>query len=154
MADKLPATVTMEEIIEAPAQEVQHYIALSALSPLRYDTRLGSKEHSSPERQKQPYRDRACLGQESSNFYFWTRLHLLSTHRARRSCKSGIGQGHGGQDGASPLAHRLATIRNADVICVLLEKGTRRGDGILTTILLSADGLYAHLHTLQESAIE
>lgn len=50
------------------------------------------------------------------------------------------------------IAHRLATIRNADVICVL-EKGTVAEMGTHDD-LLSADGLYSHLHTLQESAIE
>lgn len=50
------------------------------------------------------------------------------------------------------IAHRLATIRNADVICVLdrgiiAEMGTHDD-------LMEADGIYAHLHALQQSAIE
>lgn len=50
------------------------------------------------------------------------------------------------------IAHRLATIRNADVICVfdrgnVAEMGTHDD-------LMAADGLYAHLHNLQQSAIQ
>lgn len=50
------------------------------------------------------------------------------------------------------IAHRLATIRNADVICVLdqgvvAEMGTHDD-------LMEANGLYAHLHALQQSAIQ
>lgn len=50
------------------------------------------------------------------------------------------------------IAHRLATIRNADVICVL-EKGTVAEMGTHDD-LIAADGLYAHLHALQEAAME
>lgn len=50
------------------------------------------------------------------------------------------------------IAHRLATIRNADVICVL-EKGTVAEMGTHED-LIAADGLYAHLHNLQETAME
>lgn len=48
------------------------------------------------------------------------------------------------------IAHRLATIRNADVICVL-DRGTVAEMGTHDDLML-ADGLYAHL--LQETSIE
>jgi len=50
------------------------------------------------------------------------------------------------------IAHRLATIRNADVICVI-DRGTVAEMGTHDD-LMAADGLYAHLHNLQQSAIE
>lgn len=50
------------------------------------------------------------------------------------------------------IAHRLATIRNADVICVL-DRGTVAEMGTHDD-LMEADGLYAHLHALQQSSIQ
>lgn len=49
------------------------------------------------------------------------------------------------------IAHRLATIRNADVICVL-DRGVVAEMGTHDD-LMSAGGLYAHLHALQEASV-
>lgn len=50
------------------------------------------------------------------------------------------------------IAHRLATVRNADVICVV-DKGTVAEMGTHDD-LIAADGLYAQLYALQEAAME
>lgn len=50
------------------------------------------------------------------------------------------------------IAHRLATVRHADVICVV-EKGTVAEMGTHED-LMAANGLYAHLHDLQEAALQ
>lgn len=50
------------------------------------------------------------------------------------------------------IAHRLATIRNADVICVL-DRGTVAEMGTHDDLIV-ADGPYSRLHALQESSVE
>lgn len=50
------------------------------------------------------------------------------------------------------IAHRLATIRNADVICVV-DRGSVAEMGTHDD-LMEAGGLYAHLHTLQQTSVE
>lgn len=50
------------------------------------------------------------------------------------------------------IAHRLATVRNADVICVV-DKGIVAEMGTHDE-LMAAGGLYAQLHALQEAAVE
>jgi ABC-type multidrug transport system fused ATPase/permease subunit len=50
------------------------------------------------------------------------------------------------------IAHRLATIRNADVICVV-DRGVVAEMGTHDD-LMASDGLYAHLHALQQSSIQ
>lgn len=50
------------------------------------------------------------------------------------------------------IAHRLATIRKADMICVL-DKGQVAETGTHDQ-LVALDGLYAQLHALQTLSIE
>ncbi|XP_076760462.1 multi drug resistance 49 isoform X1 [Xylocopa sonorina] len=140
--------VGMEEIIEAAKKSNIHSFVSSL--PLGYDTRLGSKGTQLSGGQKQRIAIARALVRNPRILLLDEATSALDT-QSEQVVQAALDKAMEGRT-CITIAHRLATIRNADVICVL-EKGTVAEMGTHDD-LIAADGLYAHLHALQEAAME
>lgn len=140
--------VPMDEIIEAAKKSNIHSFVSSL--PLGYDTRLGSKGTQLSGGQKQRIAIARALVRNPRVLLLDEATSALDT-QSEKVVQAALDKAMEGRT-CITIAHRLATIRNADVICVL-EKGTVAEMGTHDD-LIAADGLYAHLHNLQESAME
>ncbi|XP_017766394.1 PREDICTED: multidrug resistance protein homolog 49 isoform X1 [Eufriesea mexicana] len=141
-------SVAMEEIIEAAKKSNIHSFVSSL--PLGYDTRLGSKGTQLSGGQKQRIAIARALVRNPRILLLDEATSALDT-QSEKVVQAALDKAMEGRT-CITIAHRLATIRNADVICVL-EKGTVAEMGTHDD-LIAADGLYAHLHALQEAAME
>ncbi|XP_003701514.2 multi drug resistance 49 isoform X1 [Megachile rotundata] len=140
--------VTMDEVIEAAKKSNIHSFVSSL--PLGYDTRLGSKGTQLSGGQKQRIAIARALVRNPRVLLLDEATSALDT-QSEQVVQAALDKAMEGRT-CITIAHRLATIRNADVICVL-EKGTVAEMGTHDD-LIAADGLYAHLHALQEAAME
>ncbi|KAK2584731.1 hypothetical protein KPH14_007064 [Odynerus spinipes] len=140
--------VPMDEIIEASKKSNIHSFVSSL--PLGYDTRLGSKGTQLSGGQKQRIAIARALVRNPRVLLLDEATSALDT-QSEKVVQAALDKAMEGRT-CITIAHRLATVRNADVICVL-EKGTVAEMGTHDD-LIAADGLYAHLHTLQETAME
>ncbi|XP_016920161.1 multidrug resistance protein homolog 49 isoform X1 [Apis cerana] len=140
--------VPMDEIIEAAKKSNIHSFVSSL--PLGYDTRLGSKGTQLSGGQKQRIAIARALVRNPRVLLLDEATSALDT-QSEKVVQAALDKAMEGRT-CITIAHRLATIRNADVICVL-EKGTVAEMGTHDD-LIAADGLYAHLHALQEAAME
>ncbi|XP_015115150.1 multidrug resistance protein homolog 49 isoform X1 [Diachasma alloeum] len=140
--------VGMEEIIEAAKKSNIHSFVSSL--PLGYDTRLGSKGTQLSGGQKQRIAIARALVRNPRILLLDEATSALDT-QSEKVVQAALDKAMEGRT-CITIAHRLATIRNADVICVF-EKGTVAEMGTHDD-LIAADGLYAHLHALQEAAME
>lgn len=140
--------VPMDEIIEAAKKSNIHSFVSSL--PLGYDTRLGSKGTQLSGGQKQRIAIARALVRNPRVLLLDEATSALDT-QSEKVVQAALDKAMEGRT-CITIAHRLATVRNADVICVL-EKGTVAEMGTHDD-LIAADGLYAHLHNLQEAAME
>ncbi|XP_043481652.1 multidrug resistance protein homolog 49-like isoform X1 [Leptopilina heterotoma] len=140
--------VPMDEIIEAAKKSNIHSFVSSL--PLGYDTRLGTKGTQLSGGQKQRIAIARALVRNPRVLLLDEATSALDT-QSEKVVQAALDKAMEGRT-CITIAHRLATIRNADVICVL-EKGTVAEMGTHDD-LIAADGLYAHLHNLQETAME
>ncbi|XP_076620069.1 multi drug resistance 49 isoform X1 [Colletes latitarsis] len=140
--------VPMDEVIEAAKKSNIHSFVSSL--PLGYDTRLGSKGTQLSGGQKQRIAIARALVRNPRILLLDEATSALDT-QSEKVVQAALDKAMEGRT-CITIAHRLATIRNADVICVL-EKGTVAEMGTHDD-LIAADGLYAHLHALQEAAME
>ncbi|XP_046818265.1 multidrug resistance protein homolog 49 isoform X1 [Vespa crabro] len=140
--------VPMDEIIEASKKSNIHSFVSSL--PLGYDTRLGSKGTQLSGGQKQRIAIARALVRNPRILLLDEATSALDT-QSEKVVQAALDKAMEGRT-CITIAHRLATVRNADVICVL-EKGTVAEMGTHDD-LIAADGLYAHLHNLQETAME
>ncbi|XP_011868087.1 PREDICTED: multidrug resistance protein homolog 49 isoform X2 [Vollenhovia emeryi] len=138
----------MDEIIEAAKMSNIHTFVTSL--PLGYDTRLGSKGTQLSGGQKQRIAIARALLRNPRVLLLDEATSALDT-QSEKVVQAALDKAMQGRT-CITIAHRLATVRNADVICVL-DKGNVAEMGTHDD-LMAADGLYAHLHTLQESSIE
>ncbi|KAL2727033.1 multidrug resistance protein 49 isoform X1 [Vespula squamosa] len=140
--------VPMDEIMEAAKKSNIHSFVSSL--PLGYDTRLGSKGTQLSGGQKQRIAIARALVRNPRILLLDEATSALDT-QSEKVVQAALDKAMEGRT-CITIAHRLATVRNADVICVL-EKGTVAEMGTHDD-LIAADGLYAHLHNLQETAME
>ncbi|KAG7198448.1 hypothetical protein KM043_005833 [Ampulex compressa] len=140
--------VNMEEVMEAAKKSNIHSFVSSL--PLGYDTRLGAKGTQLSGGQKQRIAIARALVRNPRVLLLDEATSALDTH-SEKVVQAALDKAMEGRT-CITIAHRLATIRNADVICVL-EKGMVAEMGTHDD-LLAAHGLYAHLHALQEAAME
>ncbi|XP_011646882.1 multidrug resistance protein homolog 49 isoform X1 [Pogonomyrmex barbatus] len=139
---------SMDEIIEAAKMSNIHNFVTSL--PLGYDTKLGSKGTQLSGGQKQRIAIARALLRNPRVLLLDEATSALDTH-SEQVVQAALDKAMQGRT-CITIAHRLATIRNANVICVL-DRGTVAEMGTHDD-LMAADGLYAHLHTLQESSIQ
>ncbi|XP_050450090.1 multidrug resistance protein homolog 49 isoform X4 [Cataglyphis hispanica] len=137
---------TMDEIIEAAKMSNIHSFVTSL--PLGYDTRLGTKGTQLSGGQKQRIAIARALLRNPRILLLDEATSALDT-QSEQVVQAALDKAMQGRT-CITIAHRLATIRNADVICVL-DRGTVAEMGTHDDLML-ADGLYAHL--LQETSIE
>ncbi|KAK0086065.1 hypothetical protein PV325_003921 [Microctonus aethiopoides] len=140
--------VSMDEVIEAAKKSNIHSFVSSL--PLGYDTRLGTKGTQLSGGQKQRIAIARALVRNPRILLLDEATSALDT-QSEKVVQAALDKAMEGRT-CITIAHRLATIRNADVICVL-EKGMVAEMGTHDD-LIAADGLYAHLHALQEAATE
>ncbi|XP_034938105.1 multidrug resistance protein homolog 49-like isoform X2 [Chelonus insularis] len=140
--------VTMDEVIEAAKKSNIHSFVSSL--PLGYDTRLGTKGTQLSGGQKQRIAIARALVRNPRILLLDEATSALDT-QSEKVVQAALDKAMEGRT-CITIAHRLATIRNADVICVL-EKGMVAEMGTHDD-LIASDGLYAHLHALQETAME
>ncbi|KAL0111878.1 hypothetical protein PUN28_013228 [Cardiocondyla obscurior] len=139
---------SMDEIIKAAKMSNIHTFVSSL--PLGYDTRLGSKGTQLSGGQKQRIAIARALLRNPRVLLLDEATSALDT-QSEQVVQAALDKAMQGRT-CITIAHRLATIRNADVICVL-DRGTVAEMGTHED-LMEADGLYAHLHTLQQSAMQ
>ncbi|XP_071641827.1 multidrug resistance protein homolog 49 isoform X1 [Temnothorax longispinosus] len=138
----------MNEIIEAAKMSNIHTFVSSL--PLGYDTRLGSKGTQLSGGQKQRIAIARALLRNPRVLLLDEATSALDT-QSEKVVQAALDKAMQNRT-CITIAHRLATIRNADVICVL-DRGSVAEMGTHDD-LMEADGLYAHLHNLQESTIQ
>lgn len=139
---------SMDEIIEAAKLSNIHTFVASL--PLGYDTRLGTKGTQLSGGQKQRIAIARALLRNPRILLLDEATSALDT-QSEQVVQAALDKAMQGRT-CITIAHRLATIRNADVICVfdrgiVAEMGTHDD-------LMASGGLYAQLHTLQQSSIE
>ncbi|XP_012529625.2 multidrug resistance protein homolog 49 isoform X2 [Monomorium pharaonis] len=139
---------SMDEIIEAAKMSNIHTFVASL--PLGYDTRLGSKGTQLSGGQKQRIAIARALLRNPRVLLLDEATSALDT-QSEQVVQAALDKAMQGRT-CITIAHRLATIRNADVICVL-DRGSVAEMGTHDD-LMEADGLYAHLHALQQSAMQ
>ncbi|XP_018398759.1 PREDICTED: multidrug resistance protein homolog 49 [Cyphomyrmex costatus] len=140
--------VSMNEIIEAAKMSNIHSFVASL--PLGYDTRLGSKGTQLSGGQKQRIAIARALLRNPRILLLDEATSALDT-ASEQVVQAALDKAMQGRT-CITIAHRLATIRNADVICVL-DRGTVAEMGTHEDLMASG-GLYAHLHALQQSSIQ
>lgn len=140
--------VTMDEIIEAAKMSNIHSFVTSL--PLGYDTRLGTKGTQLSGGQKQRIAIARALLRNPRVLLLDEATSALDT-QSEQVVQAALDKAMQGRT-CITIAHRLATIRNADVICVL-DRGTVAEMGTHDDLML-AGGLYAHLHDLQETSVQ
>ncbi|XP_018059638.1 PREDICTED: multidrug resistance protein homolog 49-like isoform X2 [Atta colombica] len=139
---------SMDEIIEAAKMSNIHSFVASL--PLGYDTRLGSKGTQLSGGQKQRIAIARALLRNPRILLLDEATSALDT-QSEQVVQAALDKAMQGRT-CITIAHRLATIRNADVICVL-DRGTVAEMGTHDDLMASG-GLYAHLHALQQSSIQ
>ncbi|EZA49880.1 multidrug resistance protein homolog 49 isoform X2 [Ooceraea biroi] len=139
---------SMDEIIEAAKMSNIHSFIASL--PLGYDTRLGSKGTQLSGGQKQRIAIARALLRNPRVLLLDEATSALDT-QSEQVVQAALDKAMKGRT-CITIAHRLATIRNADVICVV-DRGVVAEMGTHDD-LMAADGLYAHLHALQETSIQ
>ncbi|XP_039305776.1 multidrug resistance protein homolog 49 isoform X2 [Solenopsis invicta] len=139
---------TMDEIIEAAKLSNIHAFVTSL--PLGYDTRLGSKGTQLSGGQKQRIAIARALLRNPRVLLLDEATSALDT-QSEKVVQAALDKAMQGRT-CITIAHRLATIRNADVICVV-DRGSVAEMGTHDD-LMEAGGLYAHLHTLQQTSVE
>ncbi|XP_032690175.1 multidrug resistance protein homolog 49 isoform X1 [Odontomachus brunneus] len=140
--------VSIDEIIEAAKKSNIHNFVSSL--PLGYDTRLGTKGTQLSGGQKQRIAIARALVRNPRVLLLDEATSALDT-QSEKVVQQALDKAMEGRT-CITIAHRLATIRNADVICVV-DKGAVAEMGTHDD-LMAAGGLYAQLHALQEAAIE
>ncbi|XP_014474963.1 PREDICTED: multidrug resistance protein homolog 49 isoform X2 [Dinoponera quadriceps] len=136
--------VPMDEIIEAAKRSNIHSFVSSL--PLGYDTRLGTKGTQLSGGQKQRIAIARALVRNPRVLLLDEATSALDT-QSEKVVQQALDKAMEGRT-CITIAHRLATIRNADVICVV-DKGMVAEMGTHDD-LMAAGGLYAQLHALQE----
>ncbi|EFN84122.1 Multidrug resistance protein-like protein 49 [Harpegnathos saltator] len=139
---------SMDEIIEAAKRSNIHNFVSSL--PLGYDTRLGTKGTQLSGGQKQRIAIARALVRNPRVLLLDEATSALDT-QSEKVVQQALDKAMEGRT-CITIAHRLATIRNADVICVV-DKGAVAEMGTHDD-LMAAGGLYAQLHALQEAAME
>ncbi|XP_011055908.1 PREDICTED: multidrug resistance protein homolog 49-like isoform X2 [Acromyrmex echinatior] len=139
---------SMDEIIEAAKMSNIHSFVASL--PLGYDTRLGSKGTQLSGGQKQRIAIARALLRNPRILLLDEATSALDT-QSEQVVQAALDKAMQGRT-CITIAHRLATIRNADVICVL-DRGTVAEMGTHDDLMASG-GLYAHLHALQQTSIQ
>ncbi|KYN10498.1 Multidrug resistance protein like protein 49 [Trachymyrmex cornetzi] len=139
---------SMDEIIEAAKMSNIHSFVASL--PLGYDTRLGSKGTQLSGGQKQRIAIARALLRNPRILLLDEATSALDT-QSEQVVQAALDKAMQGRT-CITIAHRLATIRNADVICVL-DRGTVAEMGTHDDLMASG-GLYAHLHALQQKSIQ
>ncbi|XP_011684594.1 PREDICTED: multidrug resistance protein homolog 49 isoform X2 [Wasmannia auropunctata] len=139
---------SMDEIIEAAKNANIHTFVTSL--PLGYDTRLGSKGTQLSGGQKQRIAIARALLRNPRVLLLDEATSALDS-QSEQVVQAALDKAMQGRT-CITIAHRLATIRNADVICVL-DRGNIAEMGTHDDLMASG-GLYAHLHTLQQSSVE
>ncbi|XP_018348574.1 PREDICTED: multidrug resistance protein homolog 49-like isoform X2 [Trachymyrmex septentrionalis] len=139
---------SMDEIIEAAKMSNIHSFVASL--PLGYDTRLGSKGTQLSGGQKQRIAIARALLRNPRILLLDEATSALDT-QSEQVVQAALDKAMQGRT-CITIAHRLATIRNADVICVL-DRGTVAEMGTHDDLMASG-GLYAHLHTLQQTSTQ
>ncbi|XP_012236010.1 multidrug resistance protein homolog 49 isoform X2 [Linepithema humile] len=137
----------MDEIIEAAKMSNIHSFVASL--PLGYDTRLGSKGTQLSGGQKQRVAIARALLRNPRILLLDEATSALDT-QSEQVVQAALDKAMNGRT-CITIAHRLATVRNADVICVL-DRGVVAEMGTHDDLML-AGGLYAHLHALQEASV-
>ncbi|XP_072756399.1 multidrug resistance protein homolog 49 isoform X2 [Anoplolepis gracilipes] len=139
---------TMDEIIQAAKMSNIHSFVTSL--PLGYDTRLGTKGTQLSGGQKQRIAIARALLRNPRILLLDEATSALDT-QSEQVVQAALDKAMQGRT-CITIAHRLATIRNADVICVL-DRGIVAEMGTHDDLML-AGGLYTHLHALQETSAE
>ncbi|XP_020291871.1 multidrug resistance protein homolog 49 isoform X2 [Pseudomyrmex gracilis] len=139
---------SMDEIIDAAKMSNIHSFVTSL--PLGYDTRLGTKGTQLSGGQKQRIAIARALLRNPRILLLDEATSALDT-QSEKVVQAALDKAMEGRT-CITIAHRLATIKNADVICVL-DRGAVAEMGTHDD-LMEAGGLYHRLVALQETAMQ
>ncbi|KPJ05317.1 Multidrug resistance protein-like 49 [Papilio xuthus] len=141
-------TVAMDEIVKA-AKEANVHSFVAAL-PTGYETRIGARASQLSGGQKQRIAIARALVRNPRVLLLDEATSALDTH-SEKVVQEALDRASEGRT-CLIIAHRLATIKNADIICVI-DKGVVAEMGNHAE-LMARKGIYARLYELQCGFIE